>query len=82
MTAVCWQDKTPLPIEKGAGVKAKKNPAYAVYCQVLNLQLQVGPYLETPPWLRPIALFLIKLRTPLLCIGSEREDNITHTAGL
>mgnify|MGYP003551437547 CR=1 FL=1 len=37
----------------------KKNPAYAVYHQVLNLQVQVGPYLETPPWLRPIALFLL-----------------------
>jgi len=38
---------------------AKKHPAYAVYHQVLNLLAQVGPYLETPPWLRPIALFLL-----------------------
>ena len=37
----------------------KKHPACAVYHQVLNLQVQVGPYLETPPWLRPIALFLL-----------------------
>ena len=36
-----------------------KHPAYAVYHQVLNLLGQVGPYLETPPWLRPIALFLL-----------------------
>jgi hypothetical protein len=33
------------------------NPAYAVYCWVLNLLSQVGPDPETPPWLRPIALF-------------------------
>ena len=60
----------------------KKNPAYAVYCWVLNLQKQVGPYLETPPWLRPIALFLIKLRTLLKCIGSKRKGNIANTEGL
>ncbi len=60
----------------------KKHPAYAVYHQVLNLQRQVGPYLETPPWLKPIALFLNKLRTLLICIGSKREGNITNTAGL
>ena len=60
----------------------KKHPACAVYHQVLNLHLQVGPYLETPPWLRPIALFLIKLRTLLVGIGSKREGNITNTEGL
>ena len=60
----------------------KKSPAFAVYHQVLNLQVQVGPYLETPPWLRPIALFLIKLRTLLIGIGSKREGNITNKEGL
>ena len=63
-------------------LRNKKHPAYAVYHQVLNLLRQVGPYLETPPWLRPIALFLIKLRTLLICIGSKREGDITNTAGL
>ena len=60
----------------------KKSPAFAVYRQVLNLHVQVGPYLETPPWLRPIALFLIKLRTLLVGIGSKREGNITNKEGL
>jgi len=35
----------------------KKDPACAVYCGVLNLLSQVGSDLETPPWLKPIALF-------------------------
>jgi hypothetical protein len=39
-------------------------PAHAVCCGVLNLLSQVGPYPETPPWLRPIALFLIGVRDP------------------
>ncbi len=53
-----------------------------MYRQVLNLHVQVGPYLETPPWLRPIALFLIKLRTLLVGIGSKREGDITNKEGL
>ena len=36
----------------------KGNPANAVCCEVLNLLSQAGPDPETPPWLRPIALFL------------------------
>lgn len=59
-----------------------QGPAFAVYRQVLNLHVQVGPYLETPPWLRPIALFLIKLRTLLVGIGSKREGDITNKEGL
>jgi hypothetical protein len=39
-------------------------PARAVCCDVLNLLSQVGPYPETPPWLRPIALFLYGVRDP------------------
>ncbi len=39
-------------------------PAYAVCCKVLNLLSQVGPDPETPPWLRPIALFLYGVRDP------------------
>jgi len=39
-------------------VKLIKDPAYAVYRQVLNLPEQVVSDWETPPWLRPIALFL------------------------
>jgi hypothetical protein len=30
----------------------------------LNLLSQVGPYPETPPWLRPIALFLDGVKDP------------------
>ena len=48
---------------QGGFVKPKcleKTPAYAVYHQVLNLLSQVGPDPETPPWLRPIALFLVR----------------------
>ena len=40
-----------------AAAPTKKYPARAVYCGILNLLSQVGSYSETPPWLRPIALF-------------------------
>ena len=64
-----------------------KNPACAVYYQVLNLQVQVDPYLETPPWLRPIALFLLELETLKVRVGPKRDmqhhehrrDNIFYT---
>jgi len=48
-------------------------PANAVCRKVLNLLSQVGPYPETPPWLRPIALFLLELETLKLSVGSKRE---------
>ncbi len=40
--------------------KKKGSPAGAVCCKVLNLLSQVVSYRETPPWLEPIALFLLK----------------------
>jgi len=48
-------------------------PANAVCCKVLNLLSQVGPDPETPPWLRPIALFLLELETLKLSVGSKRK---------
>jgi hypothetical protein len=48
-------------------------PACAVCCGVLNLLSQVGPYPETPPWLRPIALFLEELETLKVGVGSKRK---------
>lgn len=48
-------------------------PARAVCCGVLNLLTQVGPYPETPPWLRPIALFLLELETLKFDVGSKRD---------
>jgi hypothetical protein len=59
----------------------KKFPANAVCCKVLNLLSQVGPDPETPPWLRPIALFLLELETLKVSVGSKRKRNITYTAG-
>ena len=38
-------------------VDLKSYPADAVCDRVLDLPKQVGSYRETPPWLRPIALF-------------------------
>ncbi|MGE5642827.1 MAG: hypothetical protein ACM3Y8_07435, partial [Byssovorax cruenta] len=38
-----------------------------------NLLSQVGPYPETPPWLRPIALFLLELETLKVGVGSKRK---------
>ena len=48
-------------------------PARAVCCGVLNLLSQVGPYPETPPWLRPIALFLEELETLKVGVGPKRK---------
>ena len=48
-------------------------PANAVCCRVLNLLSQVGPDPETPPWLRPIALFLLELETLKFDVGSKRD---------
>lgn len=48
-------------------------PARAVCCGVLNLLTQVGPYPETPPWLRPIALFLLELETLKVGVGPKRK---------
>ena len=44
-----------------------------MYCEVLNLLSQVGPDPETPPWLRPIALFLEELETLKVSVGSKRK---------
>jgi hypothetical protein len=55
---VCARTCLPLWAQGAAGERQKKDPACAVYCGVLNLLSQVGPYPGTQPWLAPIALFL------------------------
>jgi hypothetical protein len=34
----------------------------------------VGPDPETPPWLRPIALFLLEFEALKVSVGSKREE--------
>jgi len=62
-------------------IPEKGNPAHAVCCKVLNLLSQVGPDPETPPWLRPIALFLKDGEPILRVLAQNRWRNITNTAG-
>jgi hypothetical protein len=45
----------------------------------LNLLSQVGPYPETPPWLRPIALFLYGVKDPFRGCWLKTEGATSRT---